>query len=147
MARVSQRAIGSLPPGLDGLTDDRSQHGGDALSQLPESEVLNLHWVAGFIDYRGFFRQVPPGLRIVWTMHDMNPFTGGCHYAVGVPTVSAAMRRLSSDSLFRRRGLLFASLGAQAGGVFFPGREAVTGRTPQPLAGRRSKKEFAPLGA
>jgi len=80
---LSQRAIASLPPGATFFTDDRCQHGGDALAQVPESDVLNLHWIAGFIDYREFFRQVPVGLKVVWTMHDMNPFTGGCHYDAG----------------------------------------------------------------
>jgi glycosyltransferase involved in cell wall biosynthesis len=80
---LSQRAIGSLSPDSTFFNDDRSQHNGDALTQLPESDVLNLHWVAGFIDYREFFQQLPPGLKVVWTMHDMNPFTGGCHYDAG----------------------------------------------------------------
>jgi tetratricopeptide (TPR) repeat protein/glycosyltransferase involved in cell wall biosynthesis len=39
-----------------------------------------LHWVAGALDYPN----APLALRgkkIVWTLHDMNPFTGGCHYS------------------------------------------------------------------
>jgi glycosyltransferase involved in cell wall biosynthesis len=63
------------------FTDDRSEHGGDMLRQVPPTDVLNLHWLAGLIDYRDFFRRVPEGLPIVWTLHDMNSFTGGCHYA------------------------------------------------------------------
>ena len=80
---LSQRAISSLPLGSTFFTYDRCQHDGRALTQLPETDVLNLHWVAGFIDYREFFRQVPVGLKVVWTMHDMNSFTGGCHYNAG----------------------------------------------------------------
>ena len=39
---------------------------------------MHLHWVAGFINYDEL-----AGLKkkVVWTLHDMNPFTGGCHYA------------------------------------------------------------------
>jgi glycosyltransferase involved in cell wall biosynthesis len=39
--------------------------------------------VADFIDYRSFFDSLPDELPIVWTLHDLNPFTGGCHYTGG----------------------------------------------------------------
>lgn len=47
--------------------------------QMPRADVINLHWVAGFLDHTLF---TPKYLRkpVVWTLHDMNPFTGGCHY-------------------------------------------------------------------
>ena len=47
--------------------------------QMPRADIINLHWVAGFVDYPTFFsaRVRQP---VVWTLHDMNPFTGGCHY-------------------------------------------------------------------
>jgi glycosyltransferase involved in cell wall biosynthesis len=70
----------SRPAGSTYFSDDRSQHGADVLRQLPPTDVLNLHWIAGFFDYREFFRRLPPGLPVVWTLHDMNAFTGGCHY-------------------------------------------------------------------
>lgn len=43
--------------------------------------ILHLHWVSDLIDYSSFFVSIPKSLPIVWTLHDMNPFTGGCHYA------------------------------------------------------------------
>lgn len=43
-----------------------------------QADVLNLHWVADFFDYALLERINKP---IVWTLHDMNPFTGGCHYS------------------------------------------------------------------
>lgn len=48
-------------------------------SQLyQEATIVNLHWVANFIDYKSFFyKNTKP---LVWTLHDMNPFTGGEHY-------------------------------------------------------------------
>jgi glycosyltransferase involved in cell wall biosynthesis len=73
----------SRPPGYDYFTDDRSEHGAALVGQLPVCEVINLHWIAGFIDYRFFFSRVPNHIPIVWTFHDMNPFTGGCHYDEG----------------------------------------------------------------
>ena len=73
----------SRPPDYDKFTDDRSEHGAAPLRQMPFCEVINLHWIAGFVDYRSFFSRVPRHIPIVWTFHDMNPFTGGCHYDEG----------------------------------------------------------------
>jgi glycosyltransferase involved in cell wall biosynthesis len=49
--------------------------------QMPAGDILHLHWIAEFIDYEEFFEHFPGVLPLVWTLHDMNPFTGGCHYA------------------------------------------------------------------
>jgi glycosyltransferase involved in cell wall biosynthesis len=45
--------------------------------------VAHLHWVAGLIDYPSFFGSLPPDHPVVWTVRDMNPFTGGCHFSGG----------------------------------------------------------------
>lgn len=65
------------------FTDDRNHYGADPAKQLPKCDVLNLHWIAGFVDYRAFFAAVPRHLPIVWRLADMNPFTGGCHFDAG----------------------------------------------------------------
>ena len=66
--------------GQEVFGDDRSELGAEVRHQLPPCDVVNLHWVAGFIDYSDFMSVVPQRNPIVWTLHDMNPFTGGCHY-------------------------------------------------------------------
>ena len=71
------------PDGCDSFSDDRSEYGATLVRQLPSSDLINLHWVAGFLDYQSFFSQLPRDVSIVWTLHDMNPFTGGCHYNEG----------------------------------------------------------------
>jgi len=43
-----------------------------------EANIINLHWVAGFIDYKSFLKKNTKP--VVWTLHDMNPFSGGEHY-------------------------------------------------------------------
>lgn len=45
-------------------------------------EIIHLHWVAKFIDYASFFGSLSPSQPVVWTLHDMSPFTGGCHFTV-----------------------------------------------------------------
>ncbi len=43
-----------------------------------EADIINLHWVADFLDYKSFFKKNTKP--VVWTIHDMNPFSGGEHY-------------------------------------------------------------------
>jgi glycosyltransferase involved in cell wall biosynthesis len=47
----------------------------------PRPDVVNLHWISRWIDQPSFFASLPPHLPVVWSLHDMNPFTGGCHHA------------------------------------------------------------------
>lgn len=53
----------------------------DKLSFLNDFDLINLHWVVKFIDYPTFFKNIKKPF--VWTMHDMNPFSGGMHYKTG----------------------------------------------------------------
>lgn len=46
-------------------------------------DIIHLHWIADLIDYDSFFSAIPEDFPLVWTLHDMNPFTGGCHYDRG----------------------------------------------------------------
>jgi glycosyltransferase involved in cell wall biosynthesis len=68
------------PAGLEIFSDDRSQYKNISFPLLSNTHIINLHWIARFIDYKSFFRSLPEQIPIVWTLHDMNPFTGGCHY-------------------------------------------------------------------
>jgi glycosyltransferase involved in cell wall biosynthesis len=47
----------------------------------PYSDIINLHWVCeGYLQVEAIARLGKP---LVWTLHDMWPFTGGCHYSQG----------------------------------------------------------------
>ncbi|HLS27494.1 MAG TPA: glycosyltransferase family 4 protein [Opitutales bacterium] len=70
----------SRPTGLEPFNDDRSPFGNELSRHFPDADLINLHWIAGFLDYRSFLRKNRPGIPIVWTLHDMAPFTGGCHF-------------------------------------------------------------------
>lgn len=49
------------------------------------ADVINLHWVPDFVHYRRFFKRI--GRKpVVWTMHDMLPFSGGYHYESESPS-------------------------------------------------------------
>lgn len=43
-----------------------------------EADIIHLHWVARFLDYKSFFTKCTKP--VIWTLHDMFPFTGGEHY-------------------------------------------------------------------
>ncbi len=48
---------------------------------IRNADIIHLHWVSdGFIDYKKLFQT---GKKFCWTLHDMNPFTGGCHHSDG----------------------------------------------------------------
>jgi glycosyltransferase involved in cell wall biosynthesis len=47
-------------------------------------DIINLHWVNnGFISIKQIGKLKKMNIPIVWTLHDMWPFTGGCHYTGG----------------------------------------------------------------
>jgi glycosyltransferase involved in cell wall biosynthesis len=65
--------------GLETFSDDRSQHGADVLAQLPVGDVVHVHAMLDFIDYRVFLSYVPTHTPVVRTLRDISFFTGGCH--------------------------------------------------------------------
>jgi glycosyltransferase involved in cell wall biosynthesis len=47
-----------------------------------DADILHLHWTnSGFLSINDLKELVDTGKPIVWTLHDMWTFTGGCHYA------------------------------------------------------------------
>jgi glycosyltransferase involved in cell wall biosynthesis len=63
-----------------------------------EADIINLHWVANFLDYESFFRKNTKP--VVWTLHDMNPFTGGQHYLetfLGIDESGSPIKRVLAD--------------------------------------------------
>lgn len=68
------------PEGLEIFSDALSDIRLDLIQEIKDADIIHLHWVAGLLNYHrapGVFRNKP----LVWTLHDMNPFTGGCHYS------------------------------------------------------------------
>ncbi|MBZ0328345.1 MAG: glycosyltransferase [Altibacter sp.] len=45
---------------------------------VQNADLLNLHWISGIVDYNRFFSSIQKP--VVWTLHDMNPFSGLFHY-------------------------------------------------------------------
>jgi len=114
------------------FTDDRSTYLASMWNQCPEADVLNLHWVSGFLDYGSFFRWLPQKTALVWTLHDMNPFTGGCHYDSGCgkfaaecgacPQLGAKKDEDLSRQILRRKRKALDGLGPKRLHVVTPSR-------------------------
>lgn len=49
---------------------------------IKDADILHLHWTnSGFLSIGDLKELVNTGKPIVWTLHDMWTFTGGCHYS------------------------------------------------------------------
>ncbi|PJJ83776.1 glycosyltransferase family 4 protein [Mucilaginibacter auburnensis] len=49
---------------------------------VKQADILHLHWTnSGFLSINDLKALINTGKPIVWTMHDMWTFTGGCHYS------------------------------------------------------------------
>ena len=81
-------------------------------------DVVNLHWVCnGFLKIETLSKLNRP---LVWTLQDMWPFTGGCHYSEQCdryqdtcghcPQLKSTQRKDLSHSVFQRKRNAWASL-------------------------------------
>lgn len=71
------------PDGFEPFNPDSSPYGAAPLEQAVPCDVINLHWVARFLDVQTLVDWLPADLPAVWTLHDMHLLTGGCHYDHG----------------------------------------------------------------
>ncbi len=51
----------------------------EKMNLVKNADIVHLHWVANFINFPTFFNSIK-NKKVVWTLHDMNPFMGGFHY-------------------------------------------------------------------
>ena len=81
-SRARLAAYPNRPEHLEIFSDCRAHTDIAAIPGVAAAQILQLHWIPGTVDLTReltFLRGRP----IVWTLHDMNPITGGCHYAEG----------------------------------------------------------------
>ena len=77
--RLLMHQFPSRPEGLELFSDSTTRVDLCRIREVAEADIIHLHWVAGILNYS----ELPTSLfnkPVVWTLHDMNPFTGGCHY-------------------------------------------------------------------
>jgi glycosyltransferase involved in cell wall biosynthesis len=50
---------------------------------LRDNSIVHLHWISGLIGHQQVKCLLDSGRKVVWTLHDMAPFTGVCHHSHG----------------------------------------------------------------
>lgn len=68
------------PLGLELFTDTTSEALIASHNIFKQADIINLHWTPDLLDVKSM-PEILSGKRIIWTLHDQNSFTGGCHYA------------------------------------------------------------------
>ncbi len=74
----SDNFISNRPKGLEMFSYPNSKINLLKSDLYQNADIINLHWVADFLDYKSFFQYNKKP--VVWTLHDQNPFSGGEHY-------------------------------------------------------------------
>ena len=49
-------------------------------AELVDADIVHLHWINKYVSLQNLKKIKKP---IIWTIRDMWPFTGGCHYSIG----------------------------------------------------------------
>jgi glycosyltransferase involved in cell wall biosynthesis len=68
-------------PGMLSIT--RRDFGSNLLASIRSDSLIHLHWVEGVINHKQIADLLDTGRKVVWTLHDSAPFTGGCHSPMG----------------------------------------------------------------
>ncbi len=130
----------------DPFSDDRTSYTHEVVKQLPPADILNLHWIATFIDYQTFFPQVIKDSAIVWTFHDLQALTGGCHYDNGCykyqkhcgacPQLGSSDDKDLSSQIWERKNAVYAKIPPNKMTIVTPSRWLAGEAAKSPLLGR-----------
>lgn len=99
---IAASALSGLPKTEETFMIPRTGHAVHRHPAIAQADLINLHWTTRFLDHRSFFNAVQKPL--VWTLHDMNPWSGGYPYDREFPfqeyeKVIAANLSLQADAL------------------------------------------------
>lgn len=64
---------------------------------IEQSDIIHLHWVGNFLDYNSFFKRISKP--VIWTLHDMNPFSGLFHYTKDLEKNRLIFEKMNSKAL------------------------------------------------
>jgi glycosyltransferase involved in cell wall biosynthesis len=136
----------SIARGFELFSSDHAPEPNRASNALPPCDLVHLHWVTWFVDYERFFSRLPPGLPVVWTLHDMNTFTGGCHYDAGCgrylgkcgmcPALDSAKSDDLSSEIFLHKSKVFSRYLENRLHLVLPSRWLADTVAKAPLLGR-----------
>jgi glycosyltransferase involved in cell wall biosynthesis len=128
------------------FSHDRTMFYGDVAKQIPYGDVLQLHWISEFLDYTAFFSWLPKNVPLVWTLHDMTSFTGGCAYDLGCgrflqkcglcPQLGSKRESDLSQEIWRRKQRLYSHLEPARAHIVTPSRWMAEKVASSPLLSR-----------
>lgn len=114
------------------FSQDRTCFYRESVAQIPPSDLVHLHWIAGFLDLGQFFSWLPKSLPLVWTLHDMASFTGGCCHDMGCgkftqecgacPQLGSSYPRDLTRAVWQRKRKYYSSLGLSRFHIVTPSR-------------------------
>lgn len=146
----------SAPAWREPFHGDRTEYAGEVADALPAADVVNLHWISRLVDYRAFFDGLPGRVPVVWTLHDMNLFTGGCHYDRGCgayrrrcgscPQLGSGEEDDLSRRVWRRKDELFSGLPEGRLHLVTPSRWLAEAASASGLVGGRFPVSVIPYG-
>jgi glycosyltransferase involved in cell wall biosynthesis len=144
--RDLRRHRSTRPAGYELFSHDRSPYGATLLDQIPACDVINLHWIPGLVDNQTFFSRVPQRTPVVWTLHDLNPLTGGCHYGLGCerylehcgscPQLGSSEPGDLSSEIWARKQRLFSTVPASRLRIVAPSQWLAHEAKDSPILGR-----------
>ena len=97
--RDRTKALRFRPAGFEPYWDDRTANGPEVGAVVSPADIYHVHQITGFVD-SGALPRLAARAPIVWTLHEMTPFTGGCPYAyecVGFTRQCGACPQLGSS--------------------------------------------------
>jgi glycosyltransferase involved in cell wall biosynthesis len=88
---------------------------------IKQADIIHLHWInQGFFSIKTFQQLSKFNKPIVWTLHDMWAFTGGCHYSSGCkkystecencPSLKFSSENDFSHKVFKEKSRVFKNL-------------------------------------
>jgi len=80
---IAARNLRGRPATEETFLNPRTGYAIHRHSLVRQADIVNLHWTTRFLDHRSFFANVKKP--IVWTLHDMNPWSGGYPYDKDFP--------------------------------------------------------------
>ena len=85
------------------------------------ADIIHLHWVAGFVDWSTFFPRNTK--KIVWTLHDEEPFLGGFHYPP-MESVSPYLNLIEEHLVIKKKALTNTEITVVSPSTFLSARSA-----------------------
>ena len=118
--RQMHHDLRNRPAWVESFSSDQTPYNRLVPRQIGRPDVFHLHWVAKFVDYRGALPALACRAPLVWTLHDMNPLTGGCHYDAecgrfnagcgACPQLGSSRPDDTSARIWRRKQSLFSQI-------------------------------------